>query len=675
MTRPLRVAAASVAAAAVTAVLAAVPAAAYDNPILDDGSSYSADPATLVVDDTLYIFAGRDEAGATTNDFIMNEWQAFSTTDVASDSWTHHPEQMRPEEVFDWATPGRAYAGQVVEGTDGRYYWYVPVHEAGSASPDPFGIGVAVADSPLGPWTDHAGGPIISQEIMGNTLHNIDPTVLVDGDQVYLYWGSFSQLRGIELDADMKTLVGDPVAVHSLTGFFEGAWLFERAGTYYMAYAGNNAGPASSCTPAHYHACIAYGTAPDPLGPWTHQGTILPPVSSTTSHPAITEFDGEWYLAYHTAGAEGGNHFRRSVAIDDLEWDDSVSPARILPVTTTPEQGPDLTPRTNVAPWAQASASNEPIPTQYWIKALNDEIVRPNPLPPDVWGSWAPQRPAQQWIQYDFDQPVRIDSTRITFWRDVPPGTGNGVSDPDAWVLQYWTGSAWSDVPEPSGYPTSTMQMHTVTFAPVTTSRVRAVLDAAPGPAGQFSALAVQEWEVHMAHASGYAASEVTTVPGIAPELPATVTLTFDGGHSVEAPVHWDAPRPADYAEPGIATVSGMAEGFGPGKVEIDVIVLDGDPAPPDPTDPDPTDPGDPDPTDPGAPEPTDGTDEEPTTAVGEHDHPSASEQPSGGELATTGPGDRVLTLAGATLLMLVTGAVIARAGTRPRVHPGSIRG
>ena len=58
---------------------------AVDNPILDDGSYYSADPAPLVVDDTLYIFAGRDEAGVTQNDFIMNEWQAFSTTDVSAD--------------------------------------------------------------------------------------------------------------------------------------------------------------------------------------------------------------------------------------------------------------------------------------------------------------------------------------------------------------------------------------------------------------------------------------------------------------------------------------------------------------------------------------------------------------------------------------------------------------
>ena len=87
------------------------------NPILGDGSYYSADPAPLVVPagapgnpgdrDELYIYTGHDEAGPSTNDFIMNEWGAFRTTDVGAGQWTHHPSLMRPEQVFSWATPGQ----------------------------------------------------------------------------------------------------------------------------------------------------------------------------------------------------------------------------------------------------------------------------------------------------------------------------------------------------------------------------------------------------------------------------------------------------------------------------------------------------------------------------------------------------------------------------------------
>ncbi|MCW3491875.1 family 43 glycosylhydrolase [Microbacterium sp. SSM24] len=576
---------AALAAGAVVALVAAlIPAtagmAATENPIIGDGSVYSADPSLLADGDTLYIHAGRDEAGTTTNDFIMNEWQAFSTTDVDGGAWQHHPSLMRPETVFDWATPGRAYAGQVVKGVDGRFYWYVPVHEAASTAADKFGIGVAVSSSPLGPWTDHAGGPIVSQAILGNDAHNIDPTVLVDGGRVWMYWGSFSRLMAIELQSDMKTRIGTPTTITSgVTGFFEAAWLFKRDATYYLAYAANNAGPTSTCTPANYHACIAYSTASSPLGPWTFRGRILAPVSSTTSHPAIAEFQGEWYMAYHTADAVGGNHFRRSVAIDHLEWDDTQTPARIVPVTTTPVKGANLTPRSNVAPWATASASNEPIPTQYWIKALNDEIIRPNPLPPDMWGSWTANRPAQQWIQYDWDAPVRLDRARIKFWRDIAPGTGNGVSDPASWVLQYWDAGAWKDVPNPSGYPTSTTAVHQVTFGAVTTSRLRAVLGASPNAANppSYSAVAVEEWEVHAAQPDTVAPVEVQTVVGTAPELPETVDLAF-GDDTLAASVRWDAVDPADVAAAGQFTVQGFVEGYAAGLVTATVTVLGEDP-------------------------------------------------------------------------------------------------
>lgn len=549
--------------------------AATQNPIIGDGSVYSADPTLLVADDTLYLHAGRDEAGENINDFVMNEWQAFSTTDVDGGEWEHHPSLMRPEEVFDWATPGRAYAGQVVEGTDGRFYWYVPVHEAASTADDKFGIGVAVSDTPLGPWTDHADRPIVSQTILDNDAHNIDPTVLVDDGRVWMHWGSFGRLQAIELAADMKTLVGSPTQITSgVTGFFEAPWLFERDDTYYLAYAANNAGPASGCTEATYHACIAYSTSPSPLGPWTHRGRILAPVSSTTSHPAIAEFQGQWYMAYHTADAEGGNHFRRSVAIDELNWDETQTPARILPVVTTPAHGADQTPRSNVAPWATVSASNEPIPTQYWIKALNDELVRPNPLPPDMWGSWTASRPAQEWIQYDWTTPVRVDRARIQFWRDTAPGTGDGVADPAAWRLQYWEAGEWKDVREPSGYPTSTREMHEVTFEAVTTSRLRAVLDAAPGPAGRYSAVAVEEWEVHAVQPDGVAAVTATTVAGVAPDLPTTVALEYAGEH-IAAPVQWDAIDEAAYAAAGTFTVSGFVEGYAAGRISAEVVVRD----------------------------------------------------------------------------------------------------
>ncbi len=562
------------------------------NPILGDGSYYSADPAPVVVKagapgndtgkDQLYIYTGHDQAGPSTNDFIMNEWGAFRTTNVEAGEWTHFPSLMRPETVFAWATAGRAYAGQVVQGVDGRYYWYVPIHERNSPASDKFAIGVAVSDSPTGPWTDHAGGPIISQRVpTANTIHNIDPTILIDGQapnqRVYIWWGSFSNLRMLELQQDMKTTIGSPRTVTGLTGFFEGAWIFKRNNTYYMAYAGNNAGPTSQCTPANYHACIAYGTASSPEGPWTYRGTMLRPVSSTTSHPGILEFNGKWYLAYHTADAVGGGHFRRSVAIDPVEWDDTQTPPRMKLVTPTPAKGRDLTPRPNIAQEARVTVSNEPVPTQYWVKALNDEIVRSNPLPPDMWGTWTSNNPPQQWVQYTWDQPMRISGSQIDFWNDQPQGSGVGVAAPARWRIQYWnldTGQ-WADVPNPSGFPTSTQGFQNTTFDPVTTTQVRAVFDASTN-GSTYSAVAVEEWKILAAQPGTAVTAPAMTVEVGETDLPDTLPVSF-GTETLRVPVYWDAVKPEDVATPRTFTIQGTVLGYAAGRVSAQVTVISPD--------------------------------------------------------------------------------------------------
>jgi len=468
------------------------------NPILSDGSYYSADPAPVVAGDTLYILAGRDEAPPNRNDFVMNEWQIFATKDVESHTWQHYSDIARPETVFAWSKPGHAYAGQIVQGLDGRFYLYAPVQEGKREHRDPFVIGVAVSDSPLGPWKDaHPSGPIVSQSLPEpNNIQNIDPTAMVDNDgRVYLYWGTFGQLRGVELDRDMVTPKGPVATVRSLTGFFEAAWLFRRGNTYYMVYADNQAGPNSPCTPAVYHACIAYGTADSPLGPWTYQGVILDPVSSTTSHPGVIEFKGKWYLVYHTADAKGGGHFRRSVAIDRVEWDDNVKPARMLKVKPTREPQPSPEPTRNIAMAAYASASNEPVPVQYWIKALNDGIVRPEPLPPDMWGSWSRHNPPSQWIEYTWSQQVTLNATRIVFWSDHLAGAAEGVAPPASWHLEYMNHGVWTPVPDIKSYPTDPMRTFLdVSFPTIETQCLRAVFNAS-GREGNYAAVAVEEWE------------------------------------------------------------------------------------------------------------------------------------------------------------------------------------
>lgn len=299
-----------------SATAAEEPAAPLANPIVTD--IYTADPATLVVDGTAYIFSGRDEAASGEQAFVMREWHAFSSQAPSNDpaAWQAHGAVLSLD-TFAWAG-ANAWASEVVEGPDGRFYWFVSVD--GATDSGWMNIGVAVADSPLGPYEDAIGGPLISDSTPNSSGLNIDPTVFIDDDgTIYLYWGSYWEPRAVRLQDNMTALDGDVFEPEGLTGFWEAPWLFERDGTYYMAYAANSG---ADCVTDSAYACIRYATADSPAGPWTHQGVVLGQVSSTTNHPAIMEFGDQWWMVYHTADAPGGGNFRRSVAIDELFFND-----------------------------------------------------------------------------------------------------------------------------------------------------------------------------------------------------------------------------------------------------------------------------------------------------------------------------------------------------------------
>jgi hypothetical protein len=123
----------------------------------------------------------------------------------------HIPASSAPRTSSPGPSRHAPMPGRSSKGRDGRFYFYAPVLEKGSDAKDKFAIGVAVADRPTGPWTDaHPSGPIVSQKVpVANDIQNIDPTVLLDDDgRVYLYWGTFGRLRGMELERDMVTPKG-----------------------------------------------------------------------------------------------------------------------------------------------------------------------------------------------------------------------------------------------------------------------------------------------------------------------------------------------------------------------------------------------------------------------------------------------------------------------------------
>jgi arabinoxylan arabinofuranohydrolase len=177
---------------------------------------------------------------------------------------------------------------------------------------------VAVADSPLGPFKDALGRPLIDKK-----TGYIDPGVFIDDDgQAYLYFGN-PQVWYVKLNEDMVSYSGEVVTDSSFAKvrgeedpyhYQEGPWPFKRDGKYYLAYA-------TTCCPEG----IGYAMSDNPTGPWEYKGYIMPPDKRATgNHPGIIDYKGGSYVfgfnfKLNFAITEQ-HHERRSVCVTKMKY-------------------------------------------------------------------------------------------------------------------------------------------------------------------------------------------------------------------------------------------------------------------------------------------------------------------------------------------------------------------
>lgn len=436
---------------------------------------FTADPAAMVHNGKFYIYCGHDEQVAGASDFVMWNWHILSSSDMVN--WTDHGAKLSVGD-FNWAN-ANAWAGHAIE-RNGKFYWYVPLQNK-NGSHGWMGIGVAVADSPTGPFRDARGSALItSQTKTAEDMLNIDPAVFIDDDgAAYIYWGSWGQIRMARLQDNMIELAETPKVVNA-PRFFEAAWVHKRNGIYYLSYsAGSNP------------ATIEYCTSNSPYGPWTHRGVVNDRVyNSPTNHHAIVEFQNQWYFVYHNGLAPGGGEFRRSVCVDYLYYNEDGTMKKVVqttkgvdPVGTAPPPSPPAN-ADNLALSATRSTSY----VSEWenLAAINDGYTPSGSADHTngAYGNWP--ETGTQWIQYNWSSPVTADQMSV-YWFD----DDMGIDLPSSSRLLYWNGSAWVKVENPNGYGVNGNQYNITTFDSVSTTGLRLEMVSN----GSYST-GVLEWEV-----------------------------------------------------------------------------------------------------------------------------------------------------------------------------------
>jgi arabinoxylan arabinofuranohydrolase len=311
------------------ALMLSICASMAENPVVQ--THFAPDPAPMVYNGAVYMYTGDDIPGF--DFYYMTKWRVLSTTDMVN--WTDHGVPIALES-FSWARD-RAWAAQCIE-RNGKFYWYI----CAQSTKNDMAIGVAVADSPTGPFKDALGKPLI----INGSWSNIDPTVWIDDDgQAYLYWGNGS-LFYVKLNKDMISYSGEivtvPLTVETFGGsrgnrnsdtpnkdmYVEGPWFYKRNQHYYLMYAGMGKGGET----------LSYSMSDGPTGPWSYQGKIMEnqKTNSFTNHGGIIDYKGNSYVFYHTGLLPGGGSYGRAACVEQFTYNANGT----IPEVTISKEGP-----------------------------------------------------------------------------------------------------------------------------------------------------------------------------------------------------------------------------------------------------------------------------------------------------------------------------------------------
>lgn len=245
------------------------------------------DPHALVDNGKLYVFCGHDKSWHTDSTWLMDRWEIHSTTDLKE--WKKEGEIL-PSQTYIGDEPN-CWAGNIVK-RDNKYYWYFSNRNINT--------GVMVADSPVGPWKDALGKPLLHEGIIGKT-HPYDPTIFEENGEYSIVFG-VGTYYAAKLSKDMISLESTPQPLSVVDKQGNKKWtddkstLFKRGNKYYLAWGGH------------------YAMSDDFYGPYAYQGAFL-----AGGHNDVFVWKNQWYVVMENKDI---GIFYRGVSLKPLNFNE-----------------------------------------------------------------------------------------------------------------------------------------------------------------------------------------------------------------------------------------------------------------------------------------------------------------------------------------------------------------
>ncbi len=264
------------------------------------------DPHIHIFNDTAYVYASHDTSIANTK-FIMEDWWVWSSPDLVN--WTKRS-VLHPKDTYIGKEYSRCWATDAAY-RDGNYYWYF---SEGNAQ-----TGVVKGLSPVGPWEDVLGQPLLASDL--TPTHEYDMAVFEDHGSHYIIFGVWDYYIA-KLNEDMISLAETPkkISITNPRGPYnldgkntkkptdDKPFVHKYKGKYYLSW-----------------GCF-YAMSDHLYGPYIYKDTIIKKESFAAGygsptwpngplqgrHGSFFEWHDQWYYVYCDISQTGNRYFRDS---------------------------------------------------------------------------------------------------------------------------------------------------------------------------------------------------------------------------------------------------------------------------------------------------------------------------------------------------------------------------